>query len=140
MTRASGRNAAPTPAARQPVEGTALAGALRLFVAGFVVADKRGQIERRLLTAARRGETLGTLPRWLAGRTAPLAGADRSPDGLQARFGALLGIQLDEDGAARTTIAGALVHGRGRASMFIADSGRLALVTAADGAALLCMP
>lgn len=128
------------PAARQPVDGHGLSAALRLFVTGFVVDDKRAQVERRLLTSARRAETLGTLPRWLAGRTAPLEGADRSPAGLRARFGELVGVQLDEAGAARTTIAGALEHGRQRASVFIADTGRLALITVATGPPLLCMP
>jgi hypothetical protein len=118
----------PEPAPREPVAQPALAAALRLFVAAFVVEDKRGQIAARLLTRERRLETLGTLPRWLGGRTADLVGADRSPAGLQARFGELTGIHLDERGGARTTIAGALAAGRDAAGLFIADSGRLALV------------
>jgi hypothetical protein len=128
----------PAPAARAPIDAHGLAAALRLFVTGFVVDDKREQLHRRLLTAARRAETLATVPRWLAARTAPLEGADRSPAGVRARFGELLGVQLDDDGAARTTIAGALEHGRARTSLFIADSGRLALLTSAGGAPLLC--
>ncbi len=128
----------PPPAARTPVDAHGLAAALRLFVTGFVVDDRRERTHRRLLTAARRAETLAELERWIAGRTAPLAGADRSPAGLRARFGELLGVHLVEDGAARTTIAGALEHGRGRASVFIADTGRLALITTAAGSAILC--
>ena len=128
----------PAPAARAPVDAHGLAAALRLFVTGFVVEDKREQVHRRLLTAARRGETLGTLPRWIAGRIAPLEGKDRSPAGLQARFGALTGVHLLAAGAARTTIAGALEHGRACASLFIADAGRLALLTVAGGPPLLC--
>ena len=125
-------------AAREAIDARALAAALRLFVTGFVVEDKREQIHRRLLEAARRGETLGTLPRWIAGPVAPLEGKDRSPDGLRARFGELTGVHLREGGAGRTTIAGALEHGRSCTSLFIADTGRLALLTVASGPALLC--
>nr|MDQ3367928.1 hypothetical protein [Myxococcota bacterium] len=67
-----------------------------------------------------------------------LAGADCSPAGLQARFGELTGVHLDEAGARRTTIAGALELGRGRATLFIGDSGRIAMITADDGAAFVC--
>jgi hypothetical protein len=125
------------PAPREPVAAPALAAALRLFVAAFVVEDKRTQIATRLGARERRLETLTTLPRWLAGRTAALTGADRSPAGLQARFGALPGIHLDERGAARTTIVGALEAGRAAAGLFIGDSGRLALVFVVGQAPLL---
>jgi hypothetical protein len=136
---ASKRDATPpAPVERRPIDHHGLGAALRLFVTGFVVEDKRAQIHQRLLAAARRLETLGTLPRWIAVRTAPLEGADRSPAGLRARFGDLLGVHLDTGGACRTTIAGALELGRKRASLFVADTGRLALITAEDGAALLC--
>jgi hypothetical protein len=124
--------------ASQPVERQGLDSALRLFVARFVVEDKRGQIHKRLLTAERREETLGTLPRWLAGTTAPLAGQEQSPAGLRSRFGELVGVQLDAAGARRTTIAGALELGRGRASLFVDDRGWIALVTLTDGAPILC--
>jgi hypothetical protein len=122
----------------QPVDRHGLAAALRLFVDGFVVEAKRTQIHARLLAAERRAETLGTLPRWLAARTSPLEGKDRSPAGLAARFGELLGVQLTEDAAARTTIGAAVGVGRARASLFVADSGRLALITVADGPPILC--
>lgn len=128
----------PPVIASQPVARSGLDSALRLFVDRFVVDDKRGQIHKRLLTAERRLETLGTLPRWLAGTAAPLTGRDQAPAGLQARFGELSGVHLDEAGARRTTIAGALELGRGRASLFVGDTGWIALITAADAPALLC--
>jgi len=137
VSRKPDGNPAPSIAS-QPVERQGLDSALRLFVAGFVVADKRGQVHKRLLTAERREETLGTLPRWLAGTTAPLAGAAQSPAGLRSRFGELVGVQIDAAGARRTTIAGALELGRGRASLFVDDRGWVALVTLADGVPLLC--
>lgn len=103
----------------------------------FVVADKRTQIRSRLLATERRDETLTTLSRWLA-RAVPLEGADRSPDGSSKRFGAVLGVHLDEASAHRTTISNALVLGRTKASLFIADNGNLAVITIADGSAVLC--
>ncbi len=121
-----------------PVDRRALDAALRLFVTHFVVEDKRTQIHTRLLAAERRLETLDTLPRWIAVRTAPLAGADRSPDGLRARFGELLGIRLDANAGARTTIAHALELGRTTSSLWIADSGALALITMVSSAPILC--
>jgi hypothetical protein len=128
----------PPVIASQPVERAGLDSALRLFVERFVVDDKRGQIHKRLLTAERRLETLGTLPRWLAGTPAALEGRDQAPAGLQARFGELSGVHLDEAGARRTTIAGALALDRGRASLFVGDTGWIALITTADGPTLLC--
>ena len=116
----------------------ALEAALRLFTGTFVIADKRTQIHKRLLAAERRAETLETLPRWLAGRTAPLEGTDQSPAGLRARFGELVGVRLTADGATRTTIADALQRGRAIPSLFIADNGNLALVTCAGAAPILC--
>ncbi|CAN5828586.1 hypothetical protein BH11MYX3_BH11MYX3_02600 [soil metagenome] len=121
-----------------PIDRHGLDAALRLFVTTFVVADKRTQIHTRLLTAERRAETLETLPRWIATRTAPLADADQSPSGLRARFGDLAGVRLDATGAARTTIAHALELGRGTGSVFVADSGTVALITLATGAPILC--
>lgn len=118
-----------------PVDRHGLAAALKLFAASFVVADKRTQIQTRLLAADRRRETLETLPRWIATRTAPLEGADQSPAGLRARFGELRGVYLAESGASRVTIADALVLGRGAPSLFVADSGSIALITAPP---LLC--
>lgn len=133
------RAGAPPPAApSQPVDQRALGAALRLFVAGFVVEDKRDQMYKRLLASARRCETIEAVPRWIAVRTTPLEGEDRSPAGLEARFGELSGIQLDEDGAHRTTIAGALARARQRSSLFIGDSGQVALLTLATGTPLLC--
>lgn len=111
--------------------------ALDLFVKAFVVADKRTQIRARLLAAERRDETLTTLPRWLV-RNVLLEGADRSPDGSSKRFGEVLGVHLDEASAHRTTISNALALGRAKASLFIADNGNLAVVTIADGSAVLC--
>ncbi|MBA3393206.1 MAG: hypothetical protein H0T89_11200 [Deltaproteobacteria bacterium] len=122
----------------QPIDRHALDAALRLFVASFVVVDKRKQMHDRLLTAERRGETLGTVLRWITGIKAPLEGADRSPAGLHARFGELSGIHLDEVGARRTTIASALELGRGKRSLFIGDTGRVALVTDDVGTQTLC--
>jgi len=122
----------------QPVDRPALDAALRLFVERFVVEDKRGQVHKRLFTAERRVETLGTLPRWIAGTTAPLTGADQSPAGLRRRFGDLMGVQLDDTGARRTTVANALELGRGRASLFVGDAGWVALITVAGGAPVLC--
>jgi hypothetical protein len=120
-----------------PVDRRALEAALDLFVKTFVVADKRTQIRGRLLAAERRDETLTTLPRWLE-RAVPLEGADRSPDGSSKRFGEVLGVHLDEASAHRTTISNALALGRTKASLFIADNGNLAVVTIADGSAVLC--
>jgi len=120
------------------VERHGLDSALRLFVDRFVVPDKRAQIHKRLLAAERRAETLASLPRWIAGTVAALEGRDRSPAGLTTRFGELIGVHLDEAGARRTTIAGALELGRGRCSLFVGDSGRIALITVADGPPILC--
>ena len=120
----------------EPVDQRALDAALRLFTSTFVVDDKRTQVHKRLLAMERRVETLETLPRWIRTRTAPLEGADQSPAGLRARFGELVGIVVDEQGARRTTIAHALELGRARASLFVADNGSLALITGA--AAILC--
>jgi hypothetical protein len=128
----------PPPAAPQPVAHAALDAALRLFVSTFVVDDKRAQIHKRLLASERRLETLATLPRWIAVGAAPLAGADRSPAGLRARLGDLTGIRLAEAAAGRTTIAHALELGRGTPSLFIADSGSVALITATGEPPLLC--
>ena len=136
----SKRDVPPPPIVDQVVDGHGLNAALRLFVAAFVVDDKRTQVHKRLLTAVRRLETLTTLPRWLAGRTSTLDGADRSPAGLQARFGDLSGVHLDDSGARRVTIARALQVSRSRASLFIGDSGRIAMVTAADAPPTLCSP
>jgi len=122
----------------QPVDRHGLSAALRLFVTRFVIEDKRDQMHKRLLTSERRGETLAAVVRWIEGTTAVLVGADRSPSGLQARFGDLLGVHLDEVGARRTTIAGALELGRGRASLFIGDTGRIAMVTVEEGPPTLC--
>lgn len=101
----------------------------------FIVEDKRKQIHQRLLAAERRAETLATLPRWLSCRTAPLEGTDKSPAGLEARFGNLVGVRIAADGATRTTIGDALVRGRSVASVFIADNGHVALLTHADATA-----
>jgi hypothetical protein len=128
----------PPPAALQPVDQRALDAALRLFVSTFIVDDKRAQIHKRLLASERRLETLASLPRWIATGTSPLEGADRSPAGLRARLGDLTGIRLAETGAGRTTIAHALELGRGTSSVFIADSGKVALITATDGPPILC--
>src|SRR6185436_13019739 len=126
----------PPPAVPQAVDPRALDAALRLFVSTFVVDDKRSQIHRRLLASERRGETLSSLPRWLTTLALPLEGADRSPSGLRARLGDLPGIRLSEDSASRTTNAHAL--GRRASSLFIADSGSVAMITAADAPPLLC--
>jgi hypothetical protein len=128
----------PPPAAQQPVDQHALNAALRLFVSTFVVDDKRSQIHKRLLTSERRLETLASLPRWIAVGTAPLEGADRSPAGLRARLGDMTGIRLTEDGASRTTIARALELDRGTSTVFIADSGHVAMITVVDGPPILC--
>jgi hypothetical protein len=109
-----------------------------LFVDRFVVEDKRGQIHRRLLAAERRAETLASLPRWLAGTRAVLEGRDRSPAGLHSRFGEIIGVHLDEGASRRTTIVDALELGRGGGSLFVSDSGRIALLTVAGGAPILC--
>ena len=119
-----------------PIDHRALQAALELFVKTFVIADKRSQVRIRLLTADRRDETLTSLPRWLV-RSVPLEGADRSPTGAMKRFGEVMGIHLRAT-AQRTTIADALQLGRTAATLFIADNGNFAVVTAADGTALLC--
>jgi len=116
----------------------ALTAAIDLFAKTFVVDDKRSQIAKRLATAERRSETLTTLSRWIRTRTAPLEGADQSPAGIRTRFGDLSGVLVAEDGAQRTTIANAIELGKQRASLFIADSGNLALITSVDAAPLLC--
>ena len=119
------------------IDQRALQAALGLFSKTFVVPDKRAQILKRLTTAERREETLVTLSRWLA-RSAPLEGADRSPSGAAKRFGDLIGIHLTATEANRTTVGNALALGRGAATLFIADNGSLAVLTAADGTAVLC--
>ncbi len=132
-----------TPAPPPPVQGVdhhALRAALTLFVSRFVIPAKRDQMLARLLTAERRRETLEALPRWLAGRQAPLEGVDQSPTGLGARFGELTGILLDPARARRTTIGGTLALARGEVALFIGDAGRIALVYVGDAPPLLCMP
>lgn len=99
--------------------------ALRLFVEKFVVEDKRKQMLDRLSTKERREETLEALPRWLQGVRAPLAGPDKSPAGIEKRFGALQGVLLQVDGAQRVTIREAVVAKQG---LWIADHGRMALL------------
>jgi hypothetical protein len=128
----------PPPAAPQLLDHHALNAALRLFVSTFVVDDKRSQIHKRLLASERRLETLASLPRWIAGGTAPLEGADRSPAVLRARLGDITGVRLTEDGASRTTIARALELDRGKSSVFIADNGHVAMITVVDGPPILC--
>ena len=120
------------------LDARALTAALDLFTKTFVVDDKRTQLAKRLATSERRAETLSTLSRWIQTRTAPLEGADKSPAGIRARFGDLTGVLLADDGAQRTTIAKAVELGKQRASLFIADSGSLALITSVDAAPLLC--
>jgi hypothetical protein len=120
------------------LDAKALTAALDLFAKTFVVDDKRTQVAKRLATADRRVETLTTLPRWIKTRTAPLEGADKSPAGIRTRFGDLTGVLVAEDGAQRTTIAKAVELGKQRASLFVADSGNLALITSVDVAPLLC--
>ena len=120
------------------LDARALTAALDLFAKTFVVDDKRNQVAKRLGTHERRAETLTTLARWIRTRTSPLEGADKSPAGIEKRFGELTGVLLAEDGAQRTTIAKAVELGKQRASLFIADSGNLALITSVDAAPLLC--
>ena len=122
----------------EPIDRHGLSAALTLFVTRFVVKDKREQVHKRLFTAERRGETLGTLPRWVTGIKSELAGADRSPAGLQKRLGEVTGVNLDKESARRTTIIGALELGRGRAGVFIGDTGRIAMILVADAAPVLC--
>lgn len=118
------------------IDQRALDAALKLFVAAFVVDDKRKQMHDRLLTKERRGETLEALPRWISARTEELAGKDKSPSGLAARF-SLVGVHLDASGARRVAIARALELGRTTASLWIGDNGRVALITVVGGAPLL---
>jgi hypothetical protein len=132
------RDAQPSAPAPQPVDPHALDAALRLFVSTFIVDDKRSQIHKRLLASERRAETLASLPRWIAGGTLPLEGADRSPSGLRARFGDLTGIRLTEEGSSRTTIAHALELGRKTSAVFIADNGNLAMITMMGEPPVLC--
>ena len=54
------------------------------------------------------------------------------------RLGDITGIRLTEDGASRTTIARALELDRGTSSVFIADSGHVAMITVVDGPPILC--
>ncbi|MBK9034894.1 MAG: hypothetical protein IPL61_27125 [Myxococcales bacterium] len=135
----SRRTAPRAPSASAPVDQRGLEAAVQLFTGRFVVAAKQRQIGQRLSTAARRAETLATLARWLGGAPTPLTGADQSPAGLEARFGAMPGVYLDGAGARRTSVAGALELGRGQDALFIGDTGRLALLAQADGPTLLCM-
>lgn len=132
------RETKPRPPTVTPVDRHGLRAALTLFVTRFVIEDKRDQMHKRLLTAERRDETLVALVRWIEGSNAVLEGADRSPAGLHARFGEVIGVYLDEAGARRTTIGGALELGRGRASLFIGDTGRIALITSPDSPPVLC--
>ena len=134
------RSAPAAPPPVQLVDHHALRAALTLFVSRFVIPVKRDQMHARLLTAERRRETLEALPRWLAGRQAPLEGADQSPTGLSARFGELTGILLDPARARRTTIGGTLALARGEVALFIGDAGRIALMFVGEAPPLLCMP
>lgn len=124
--------ARPATDALTAIEPAALTAAVRLFTSRFVVAAKQAQLAQRLSTAARRAETLAALPRWLGGAPTPLAGGEQSPTGIEARFGPMTGVYVDGERAGRTTIGGALTLARGRAALFVADSGRVALV-ARDG-------
>jgi hypothetical protein len=99
--------------------------ALKLFVDKFVVADKRKQMLDRLSTKERREETLEGLPRWLQGLRAPLAGGDKSPAGIEKRFGALQGVLLQVNAVQRMTIREAVGAKQG---LWIADNGRMALL------------
>ena len=120
------------------VDARGLDAALTLFTRTFVIEDKRKQMHDRLRTRERRAETLVALPRWLAGRSEPLAGKDKSPAGLAARLGPLVGVYLDEAGARRIPIARTLELARGsKPALWIGDSGRVALVMQADGPPLL---
>jgi hypothetical protein len=121
------------------VDPKALDAALSLFVRAFVVADKQKQMHDRLLTKERRVETLEALPRWIATRTEELAGKDKSPAGLAARLGALLGVQVDATGARRVEVARALELARATASLWIGDNGRVAMITIAGGTPILAM-
>jgi hypothetical protein len=121
----------------KPIDHKALDAALTLFTNAFVIGDKRKQMHDRLLTKDRRGETLEALPRWIAGRTEELAGKDKSPAGIAARFGALAGVHVDANKARRVTIERALELGRAEATLWIGDNGRIALVTVVGGAPLL---
>jgi len=111
--------------------------ALKLFVNAFVTEDKRKQMHDRLLTKERRAETLEALPRWICARTEELAGKDRSPAGIAARFGALTGVHVDATGARRVAIGRALELSRATASLWIGDNGRIALITVAGAAPIL---
>lgn len=116
---------------------TVLDAALQLFVKAFVTEDKRTQMHDRLLTKERRAETLKALPRWISARTEVLAGKDKSPEGISARFGALTGVFIDASGANRIEIGKALELGRASATLWIGDNGRIALITVVGGAPLL---
>lgn len=115
----------------------ALEAALQLFVKAFVTDDKRKQMHDRLLTKDRRVETLEALPRWISARSEELAGKDKSPAGIAARFGALSGVHLDATGARRVEIGKALELSRSTASLWIGDNGRIALITVIGGPPLL---
>ena len=132
------REATPVAQVSVPVDRHGLNAALTLFVTRFVIEDKRVQMHQRLFTNERRTETLVAVVRWVQGTKAPLEGADRSPAGLQARFGEVTGVYLDDDGARRTTLSGALDLGRAAASLFIGDTGRIAMITSVDGPPILC--
>jgi hypothetical protein len=121
----------------KPVDHKALDAALQLFVKAFVTDDKKKQMHDRLLAKDRRGETLEALPRWVGARTEELAGKDKSPAGIAARFGELTGVHLDERGARRTSIGRALELGRATTTLWIGDNGRMALITVAGGAPIL---
>ena len=132
------REAKPVAPVSVPVDRHGLNAALTLFVTRFVIEDKRDQMHQRLLTNERRKETLAAVVRWIQGTKAPLEGADRSPAGLHTRFGEVTGVHLDEHGARRTTLGGALDLGRAAASLFIGDTGRIAMMTSVDGPPILC--
>lgn len=133
------RETKPVAPVSAPVDLHGLRAALTLFVTRFVIEDKRDQMHQRLLAKERRAETLVAVARWVHGNTSVLEGADRSPAGLRSRFGDVSGVYLDEDGARRTTIDGALELGRARASLFIGDTGRIAMLTTIEGPPVLCM-
>lgn len=121
----------------KPVDTKALDAALQLFVKAFVVDDKRKQMHDRLLTKERRAETLEALPRWISARNEELAGKDKSPAGIAARFGALTGVFVDANGAKRIEIGKALELGRTSATLWIGDNGRIALITVPGASPLL---
>ncbi len=119
---------------KEPLDDSATKFALERFVATFVSKVKR---ERALMLLGGSGriEGLQRLHDWIDVKFQTLLqGSLGFPQHLQARFGDLQGVLVDDRGAWRTTIAGASWSAAGGfGALFVSDAGDLALLLAEIG-------